>query len=128
MAVLIYNTRRASIRMDTGDNHKTEIKREETVVQRYLCVQSSMPAFRKQHAKTDTLLSNIQLLKKKTLIWIKSFSAKLFPSGKSQIHIQSYLNIHLITNTITSKNRPLMAIITMSHSTARIRGCHLFSF
>lgn len=110
--------------MDTGNNHKTEVKREETVAWKYLSVQR----FRKQNAKTDTLLSNIQLVKKKSLIWIKSFSAWQFPSGKSQIHIQPYLNIHLITNKITTTNRPLMPLLTMSHSTARIRGCHLFSF
>lgn len=32
IAMLIHNTSRASIRMDTGDNHKTEVKREERVV------------------------------------------------------------------------------------------------
>lgn len=82
MAALIYNTSRESIRMDTGKSQNRRRKRRESCIKLPVCTESSMPAFRKQHAKTDTLLSNIQLVKKKSLIWIKSFSARLFPSAR----------------------------------------------
>lgn len=115
MAVLIYNTSRASIMMDTGDNHKTEVKREERVVQNYLCAQRVQC----QHSESSMprLICLVQYSTCKEIPHLdKILFCKIFPSGKSQIPLQPYLNIHLITDKITSKNRPLMALLTTQHS------------
>lgn len=96
MDVFIYNTNtylEEALGWIKVTNHKTEITN-----QRGSCIKVSVhtefitSTFRKQHAKTDTLLSNTQFVKKQPLIWRNPFCKSMdrFPPGKSQT---PYLNV-----------------------------------